>query len=253
MLLLVRRTRCMAVLAISNRRLDIDCDRIMTVGTGQSATQQNVVAVSSFALVTVMAVERSRGVGMTGCTISLSGCRSVMGITGGRASPVISRVVAAFAIAHRLHLGMTFLAADVIGACSRMVSGLYVAVMTTGTASQRCHGGMTGSTIDWVIWIIGISCCGMVRSTDFALVTAEAIRQIAYVGVTLGAIAGGRFNSIMVSILLGDKRMTRCTVTVCRHSFMALIAQSLAIQLRLMMARRNICAVTRAAISRFGK
>lgn len=168
MLLLVRRTRRVTILASSNRLLQIKRYRIVAIRAGQCTAEQGMVTVSSFALVTVMTVEGARGVGMTSCTITLRGGRIVVDFPGSLSVPVIGRVVATLAVGDRLHLSMTFLAADAIGFGGSMVSRLDIAAMAADTAGQRFHGGMTGGTIDRVA---EVCCCAMVRGADAALVT----------------------------------------------------------------------------------
>jgi hypothetical protein len=103
MLLLVCQARSMAILAIRDRLFHINFDCIMTVGTGQGASQHNVVTISGFSLMAIVTVERAGSIGMAGSAISHGCCRSVVNVLGCLPRPVIIRIVAAFTISNRLH------------------------------------------------------------------------------------------------------------------------------------------------------
>jgi hypothetical protein len=223
-LLLVGFARSVAILTVRYRGLNVHINCVVAVAAGQRPTEQRVVAISGFTLVTIMAVERARSVGVTGCTISLSGGRSVVNLLGGLASPVIGRVVAAFTVNNLWHLRMAILTADTASAGCSVVGILYVTTVATDAAGQRLHSCMTRGAIDRVG---GIVCSSVVRSTDTTLVTSETITEVAYVGMALGTVTGRRIRSIMVCILLRNKRMTACTVTICRNTFMTLVTQTL--------------------------
>jgi len=110
---------------------------------------------------------------------------------GVRNGPVVG-VMTAFA-ADCLRQGtVAFGAIAGLGRSGGMVRIANIGRMTAGStaASQRLHGGVAGSTINRITSSRGarvIIGCQVVRSSDFPLVTAEAVDQVADVVVTLGA------------------------------------------------------------------
>lgn len=158
--------------------------------------------------------------------------------------------MAALTVNYLWHAVMTLLAAETLRISSGVVRVLNIAAMATYAARQRLHRRVTRSAINQVI---GVCCSSMMRSTDAPLMTTETIGQITYIGMTLGTVANLGFSGRMVRVLLRNERMTCCTITVGRYTFMALVAESLRIQLRLMVTCRNVCPVARVTIPRCGK
>ena len=135
-LLLVGFTWSVAVLAIGGLQLDINLDIIVAIGTGERTTKKYMVTVSGFALVAIMAVERTRRVGVASCAILCRSSRIMVNIAGGLTSPVIVivRIVAGFTIYNRLNLSVAQLAINTIGVGCSVMGVLNTTSMATDTA-----------------------------------------------------------------------------------------------------------------------
>lgn len=193
-----------------------------------------------FALVTIMTVERTRCVGVTGRTIRRR-TRCMVSRTSVRRSTPRAVSVTAFTICNWSDLSVAGLAVNTVSVGRSVMRILDITTVTTDTAGQRLHGGMAGSAINRAVGVAG-SC--MMWSFDLTLVTGQAIGQFTYVGMTLCTVARSRSRCIVVTILLRNEGMTGRAIAVGGDTLVALVTQTLGIKLRLMMTCRDIGTVT---------
>lgn len=229
--------------------LGIDHDIVVTVGAGQAGRvlQHDVVTSGGFTLVTIVAVERPGCIGVAGGAVSCSRGRGMMSVSGALPLPVVCRVMTAFAVGDRGNSGVACLTIDAVGAGRRMVGIADTAVVTADAAGQRGHGGMAGGAVDRRGRIV---CRGMVRRPDLALVTAEAVGQVADIGVALGAVAGRGGHGVMMAVLLGHEGVARGAVAVGGDALVALVAEPLAVEFRLVMPRCDVVAMALGTVAR---
>jgi len=93
-------------------------------------------------------------------------------------------VVATGAAGHRRHGGMAGIAADILGRGGDMVGVAGIAAVTTLAAVPALQGGVTGATVD------RLGSGGFVMGgAQLALMTAGAIGEFTDAGVALGTVA----------------------------------------------------------------
>ena len=187
-----------------------------------------MVAICSFALVTIVAIEGPGCIIMACGAVGCSGGRIMVSVASGLPRPVIGGVVATRTISNRFKVYVTVLAAYTVCICCRVMSVSNTSGMAANTSGQRLHIGVTGSAVDRS----GRVCCGNVmRRSDLTLMTAEAVNQITNIGMTFSTIPRSRGHRIVMTILLGNKCVTGSAISVGRHTFMTLVTETLRIKL----------------------